>query len=121
MRTAAWIPALVILVTLGAGCQARLGGMTVAATGGVRLSELDLDAAPQTERVTGVDSKFWFLFIPIPLGPFNYQKAIDDALEKGEGDVMVDVVFYHRWWWFLVGRSSIEAEGNVVKTRGGTR
>lgn len=114
------LPGFLVLAMLAAGCQTRLGSLSVAATGNVSLKGIDLDAAKQTGSVTGEDSKVFILFFPIPMSPYNFQKAVDDALEKGDGDVMVDVVVYHRWWTaILFSRASLAVEGNVIKTRGG--
>jgi hypothetical protein len=116
------LPGVLVLALLAAGCQTRLGSLSVAATGNVSLKDIDLDEAVQTKNVRGADEKILVLFLPFPMGPFNLQKAIDDALEKGDGDVMVDVVVYQRWWTALLfGKTSLEVEGNVIKTRGGGR
>ena len=96
-------------------CTVRVGDLTVVATQNVNLDHVDLDKLPQTKGIRGEDSVFIFLFIPF--GVPNLKEAIDDAMLKGNGDVMVDAVIYRTTWWFLVGMDSIEVKGTVVKTR----
>ena len=99
-----------------AGCSVRLADMSVISTRNVTLDKVDLDNLPQTEHVTGKDSSFIFIFIPF--GVPHLEDAVDDALNKGGGDVMIDAVIHSGFWWFIVGQSTIEVEGSVVKTRG---
>ncbi len=104
-----------MVVILG-GCSFRLADMTVVSTKNVTFDKVDLDKMPQVRGIVGKDSKFMFLFIP-----FGYpvlENAIDDALEKGGGDVMIDAVLYSKGWWFLVGENTLEVKGTVVNTRG---
>ncbi len=101
-----------------AGCAYRIGDMTVLSTRGVNLDKIDLDKMPQTKNVSGTDSKFIFLFIP--LGFPHLENAVDDALDKGGGDLMIDAVIQSEGWWFIIGQTAISVKGNVVKTRGQT-
>ena len=109
----------VFLVTVSAfilnACTVRVGDLTVVATQNVNLDHVDLDKLPQTKGIRGEDSVFIFLFIPF--GVPSLKEAIDDAMLKGNGDVMVDAVIYESGWWFLVGQRTIEVKGTVVKTR----
>jgi len=113
-----WCMCLVLAVSLlGAGCSSvRMADVTVISTRNVNIDMVDLDKMPQVKNVTGEDSKFIFLFIPF--GIPTMEEAVDNALVKAGGDVMVDGVFYRKGWWFLVGQTAIEVKGNVVKTRG---
>jgi len=100
-----------------AGCATtRLADLTIVSTRNVKLDKIDLDAMPQTKSVVGKDSNFIFLFIPF--GTPHLEDAIDNALDKGNGDVMIDAVVYGQGWWFLVGQDIIKVKGTVVKTRG---
>ena len=82
----------------------------------INLDEVDLDSVPQVKGVSGKDTKWWILFIP--LGLPQLEEAIDQALKKGDGDLMTDAAIYSEGWWFIVGQSTIRIEGTVVKTRG---
>lgn len=108
----------IVLGVLLMGCSTRLSDFTVISTKGVSLDEVDLDSLPQTTGVTGKDSRFFILFPPFPTGYPQLQNAIDDALEKGGGDVMTDGVMHRRVWWFIIGQTALEVKGTVVKTRG---
>lgn len=99
------------------GCTTRLADLTVVSTRNVTLEKVDLDSLPQARGVVGKDSKFMFLFIP--LGIPHLEDAIDDALDKGNGDIMTDAVLYSKVWsLLLIGENALEVKGNVVKTRG---
>ncbi len=105
-------------LVLTSGCMTRMADCTVASTKNVKLSKLDLDALPRTKGVEGQSTQLWLLgLIPIQ-GPPNVKDAMDDALSKGDGDLMVDAVFYQGGWWaILVGQEIISVKGEVVKTR----
>jgi hypothetical protein len=108
-----------IIIMLGmlfiTSCTLRLADLSVIATQNVKLEKVDLDKLPQTKGIVGRDETFIFLFIPF--GFPHLENAIDDALNKGNGDVMIDAVIYSKGWWFLIGQSVLEVKGTVVKTR----
>ena len=106
----------IICMFLISGCSLRLADFSVISTKNVNLDKVDLDAMPQTKGVRGVDSNFMFLFIPF--GFPHIENAIDEALEKGGGDVMIDTVLYSKGWSILlIGQNTLEVKGTVVKTR----
>jgi len=109
--------AVAFLIVAVTGCSSvRMGDMSVISTRNVSLDKIDLDKMPQVKNVIGEDSKFIFLFIPF--GIPTLEEAVDNALVKGGGDIMIDSVFYRKGWWFLVGQTTIQVKGNVIKTRG---
>ncbi len=97
------------------GCTTRVADMSIISTRNTTLDKVDLDSRPQVRGITGKDSSFIFLFIPF--GVPHLEDAIDDALDKGNGDVMVDAVIHQQGWWFIVGQSSLKVKGTVVNTR----
>ena len=105
-----------VCIIFNTGCSMRLSDLTVASTKNVNLDKVDLDSLPQTKGIVGKDTKYRILFIP--LGFPHLEDAIDDALDKGNGDVMIDAVVHSRGWWFIIGQDSLEVKGTVVKTRG---
>ena len=107
---------LALCLTLATGCSIRLADFTVISTKSVELDRVDLDDLPKTENVTGYDKKLMLLFFP--LGIPHIENAVDDALEKGNGDAMTDAVLYSSSWWFIVGQNILKVEGDVVNTRG---
>ncbi len=110
--------ACVLGLALTSGCMTRLSDCTVASTKNVKLSKLDLDAIPRTKGVEGQSTQIKLLGL-IPLsGPPNIQDALDDAFAKGDGDLMIDAVFYEGGWTaILVSENIISVKGEVVKTR----
>ncbi len=116
MRRFLLLTAMVVPMLILTGCAVRLGDMSVISTRNVTLDRVDLDRLPQVSSVTGKDSTFIFLFIPF--GVPHLEDAIDDALDKGGGDVMIDAVIHSQGWWFIIGQSTLKVKGTVVKTRG---
>ena len=112
------IVSLLALCLLSA-CTTRISGMTMISdrniqTKGVKVSEL-----PKTKNVVGESKKFMFLFIPFGLP--TIKEALDDALVKADGDLMIDASLYSTGWWFIVGQIGLELRGTVVNTKEGAR
>ena len=103
-------------LALTSGCMTRMADCTVASTKNVKLSKIDLDSLPRTKGVEGKSTQPMFLFIPLSGAP-TIKDALDDALTKGDGDLMVDAVFYQGGWWFIFGENVLSVKGEVVKTR----
>jgi len=98
------------------GCMTRYADLTVASTKNIKLgSNQDLDKLPRTASVEGKSSQLMFLFIPLQ-GPPNLSDAVDDALTKSDGDLMLNPVFYTGGWWFIFGENILSVKGEVVKT-----
>ena len=109
---------LLLLGSLLSGCSVRLATMTAISTRNVKLDEVDLDKLPQVKNVTGTDTRYDFLFIP--LGFPTVQGAVDDALAKGNSDLIIDgVVKSEVWTILLTGQRTISVTGTVVNTKGG--
>jgi len=104
-----------LLAFLAVGCSTRMGDLTVVSNRNARLDALDFDSLPVERRVEGRSSSFVLLFIP--LGAPSFEEAIDDALERGQGDLMTDVTIHSTSWWFLVGQNGIRVQGDVRNTR----
>jgi hypothetical protein len=115
----AFVLASTVAAALG-GCTLRLADLTVVSTRSLPLDRKDLDGLPRTPGVRGEDTAFWFV---VPLEEFgigvpHLGDAVDEALQKGGGDVMTDaVVHYSSYWLVLFGWSSISVEGDVVRTQ----
>ena len=66
------------------------------------------------QRQTGKDCRFNLLGL-IPFGLPNMEEAVDKALEKGKGNVMVDEVTEYENYWVVLGFvSCINVEGTVL-------
>ena len=104
---------LVLLFFCLTGCAVRQADLTAMTTRNVKLNDTNLNAI-SGQRVEGKDSNFIFLFIPF--GFPHIEDAVDDALDKGNGNFMLDAVIYNKSWWFLVGQNTITVKGTVVNT-----
>lgn len=93
-------------------CTTRLGDFTVLSTKNVDVSGLKPGDRMEGEHCVNM------LFGMIPLGQINWKEAMDDALEKGKGDVMVDIVLTQKAWAipYIWGQECIIIEGTVSQT-----
>lgn len=106
---------ILALVLLVCSCSTHMTDLSVVSNKNVNLNNINLDNVSKTKNVVGKDSKFTFLFIPF--GTPQIKTAINDAMKKADGDLMIDTSVYYNSWWFLVGQRTIEVNGTVVKTR----
>lgn len=92
------------------GCSLRLGDFTVLST-----KNVDVSGVKQGDRYSGehcINTVLGF-----PLGEINWKTAMDQALEKGKGDVLVDVVVSSKYWTAIVyGEVCVIVEGTVSRT-----
>jgi adhesin HecA-like repeat protein len=107
--------ALTTGLLMAARCSARIADLTLVSTKNIDLSPAQLDVR-RGVRATGQDCVYAPLGL-IPLGVPNLETAVDRALEKGGGNVMVDQVTYQRGIYFVVAsQMCIIAEGTVLNT-----
>lgn len=96
-----------------AGCSVRVADLTLISTKNIDLNEARFDAK-KGQRMKGEDCVFAPLGL-IPLGVPNLEEAVDDALEKGNGNIMIDEVTYRKEAYFIIASvSCIEVEGTVL-------
>lgn len=96
-------------------CTTRLMGASMISTEPVQLHDgMNLYDYPGVE-VVGVDSSEMYI---IPLRFSRIKKAVKDALEKGQGDLIINATVYEKYWWFLYGQHRIEVHGTVINTKG---
>ena len=109
---------LVILTALLlVGCTVRHGDFTVISNKALRLSEFELDRADRVRGVVGKDEAH--IIILFPTKGITLEGALDDAFEKGDGDVMTDAVVTYRSFYipYVYGQMGWQVKGDVVKTR----
>ena len=105
--------ALIVLACCLSGCSIRVADLTLVSTKNVDLSDVKIDMR-QGKRVTGEDCAVILLGL-IPLGVPNLEEAVDNALEKGNGNIMVDQVTHlSGFYYILAAHQCIEVEGTVV-------
>ena len=88
------------------GCATRIGDFTVISTQNVNFAEIDPAAASTAPFVKGEDIKFF--------GVPSLEEAIDDALNKAGGNVMLDAVLYIYQGFF---QSGYKVKGRVITAR----
>jgi hypothetical protein len=111
--------ALPLALGLG-GCSVDQGFLHVAATRPVSLDlrSVDLPELPIQRDVEGSDTRVTsILFIPTFDAP-RLERAVEDALARGHGDVLANVHVRSIDWWFLLGVSTLEVRGDAVDLSG---
>ena len=104
-------------LTLSSGCVIRHGDFSVVSNKLVRTADFELSKAERTKGIVGEDIKHIYLFFPT--GVPTLEEAVDDALRKGNGDVVTDAVI-KTWSWYIpliYGQHGWSVTGDVVKTR----
>ena len=119
-RRSSVLLALLLSSVLASACTMRQGDFTVMTNRMVNLDRVDLDELPRQKRVKGEETKLIELFF-IPFPPSSYpsiEGAVDDALNKGDGDLITDAVITMTRTSFILGTTQkITVEGDVVATR----
>lgn len=101
--------------TLG-GCYSRVADVSIISTKNIDLSEaIKLDVS-NAKRYSGEDCSFFTLNqYPFANKLPNLELAVDEALNKGNGNVMVDEVTEESDVWVIIGNiKCIYAEGTVL-------
>jgi hypothetical protein len=113
------IVALLLAVVASAGCASRQADLTVLSTRNVDLAKVAAARSSQNPMpATGRDVQHWFLIFPLGSRP-DLEDAIDDAMNKANGDCMVDAVIYRGWWTVLIyTQRNWEVTGRVLNTYG---
>ena len=107
----------VVAALVFSGCAVRHGDFPVISNKMLRLSEFELE---KTDRVKNIEGKdIAHTIIVFPTGVPTLEGALDDALEKGDGDVMTDAVVKSYGWYipYIYGQSGWTVKGDVIKTR----
>jgi len=109
-----------IVVFLGiffiAGCAVNHGRFTVLSNKTIDTSNFNMDK--KGKKVVGKDVQHIFIIIPTGKRPI-LNRAIDNALNKYDGDVLTDVVITS--WFFRIPRMYTqrgwEVEGTSISTK----
>jgi hypothetical protein len=109
----AYVLIAVLALLMLSSCSVRVADLTMVSTKNIDLSDTQLDAR-KGQRQTGEDCRFNLLGL-IPFGLPNMEEAVDKALEKGKGNVMIDEVTEYENIWVILGFiSCINVEGTVL-------
>ena len=116
MRVRVSIIILAVCV-LSTGCSTRLADLTVVSTKGVKWEGLRPYSGMQ--RVEGTDARHYILMAIPVTGPANIEEAVDEALETGQGDTLMDAVLYGYWWFIppLYRQSGFKVTGSVLDSK----
>jgi hypothetical protein len=96
------------------GCVQRLADFTALSSRNANIP------GERGERVEGEDMATIILFFPT--GQPNIKTAVDRAIEKGGGDLLVDGVISQKCWDILLfGQCGYVVEGTPVKLHGSIR
>ncbi len=102
-----------ILLLLG-GCSAQTYHMGLIIPENTPLKEQDIDRGTIAHNITGKDTHEIILFFPS--GHPNFQNAVNQALVKGRGDLIINAeVSYIYHWFILGGYEQIKITGDVVR------
>ncbi len=111
-----------VLVVLAAtlvctGCTVRQADLTIVSSRNVNLAGLSKSRTGVEPRVEGKDVQHIVLFFPVT-GPPNLEEALDNALDQGKGDTMMDAVVYSYGWYipFIYGQVGWRVKGTVVNS-----
>lgn len=115
MRRPLKVTALILALVLGTGCVQNQGTFRVLTNRSVQASKIDLDSGQRQRDVEGrAVSHTVLIFFPIGPGT-SPGRALDDALAKGQGDVMTNVTM-KRWFWTIIvySQSGWSVRGDVL-------
>jgi hypothetical protein len=112
-RQSRWHKKIVVVLVSSiiflAGCTYRKFDFTVLTTEKINVTGLD-----RGRTVTGEDCAIFFL---LPWGFPDATTAMNRALDKGQGDFLVDVTIERKVYFWLVGTTQCEeVTGTIVRT-----
>lgn len=110
---------LITLFTL-ASCTSHITDVTVISTRETNPNEVDLNTLPITRQVEGTHTETTTIF------SFwkncDLSKAVEDALEKGNGDLMINAKVTIESIFIGIGfYNTIKVKGDVVNTKAAAR
>jgi len=107
---------LMVFFLIFFGCSYRIGDLTAMSTRNVTLENLKLNYEKAVNQVEGKDCKPTIFFIKT--GTPDLEEAIDNAMDKANGNLMTDVALYYSIWNFLIfGNECFSCKGTVYNTR----
>ena len=105
-----------ISILAASGCVYRVGDFNALSTKNVTLENLKIDYKKAVNKIEGEDCKPIIFFIPT--GIPNLEDAIDDALNKGNGNLLLDASLHYTSWSILIfGNSCFTCKGTVYNAR----
>ena len=107
---------LVAFLFLTAACTSHLPDVTAISTRELNPNEVDLNKLPTKTQIEGQHKAVTTLFTFWKR--VNLSKAVDEALDKGEGDLMLNAEISLRRIFIVIGFiNTIKIKGDVVNTK----
>lgn len=107
-----------MLVPFFNGCTNHLSDISMISNRNIDFNKVNIESLPRKKNVEGIVRKPLFLFIPI--GQPTLTEALNNALEKANGDLMVNAKVtstYSTNWLTLFGEMEIKIKGDVINTK----
>ena len=107
---------VIIFLFSTTSCVYRIGDFNAISDKNVTLENLKIDYKKTVNKVEGEDCKPTIFFIPT--GIPSLEEALDDAMNKGNGNLMLDTALYYSSWSILIfGNSCFTCKGTVYNAR----
>lgn len=107
---------IIFFVILLTSCTQRFLDVSAISTRQIEVSNIDLSKYQQKKDITGEDKKNIILLFPVGLPKIT--KAVDNALDKGDGDLLINAsIDIERKWFVLFGYKKVIVNGTVINTR----
>jgi hypothetical protein len=113
------LAALSAIAALASGCITDQGYLTLASTRNVSVAQrdiekLDFEQLPRMRDIQDSDTAVTsVLFFPTFAGP-SLSAAVDDAIDRGHGDILARAKVHTTKYWFLIGIETLTVRGNVI-------
>lgn len=108
--------AMALLAALLSGCATR-SDFTAISGKNINLTSIRIDKAHAKGKAQGEDCEHVVIVFPTS-GPPSLSEALDRALESKQGNLMLDAVVKHNWFYipYIYGQECWKAEGVVYDT-----
>ena len=109
---------LIALLLLTTACTSHISDVTAISTRKVSTQEVDLNKLPMKKNIEGQDHVFWTIFNPSH--NVKLSRAVEDALDKGDGDLMLNAEITLDSAFAIIGFiNTLKIKGDVVNTKAG--
>lgn len=107
---------LILALLIMTSCTTRHTSMGLIIPQETNFTFADINEAKVVKNVHGSDSKPIFLFIP--LGQPSFEKALNNTLKDGNGNILINAQIANSTNWFILfGYNKIEITGDVVNIK----
>lgn len=105
---------LLSLLLIVTGCTTHIASVTGISTKEIHAKHVDLDKFQISKNIEGTDTSFCPFGIPL----FKLSHAVDDALRRGDGDLLINGDIYVTNYFALIGSiCSFKIKGDVINLK----